>query len=126
MSIARKGDDVIEEGRSTVVLKCVSDANPPGRVFWKKFGGHGDGGRGVGGGGGDEARQYVDTLELKPVTRKDSGTYLCQAENSIGLSAEEPAEIDVMCKYYVEGKRRRTVLQKLGNFDPRRRIGSAA
>ena len=40
----------------------------------------------------------MDTLELKPVTRKDSGTYLCQAENSIGLSNEEPAEIDVQCE----------------------------
>ena len=37
-------------------------------------------------------------LELKPVTRKDGGTYLCQAENSIGLSNEEPAEIDVQCE----------------------------
>ena len=46
----------------------------------------------------EDARQYVDTLELKPVTRKDSGTYLCQAENSIGLSNEEPAEIDVQCE----------------------------
>jgi hypothetical protein len=46
----------------------------------------------------EEARQYVETLELKPVTRKDSGTYLCASENSIGTSNEEPAEIDVLCK----------------------------
>ena len=39
------------------------------------------------------------TIELKPVTRKDGGTYLCQAENSIGLSNEEPAEIDVQCEF---------------------------
>ena len=85
----------MEEGRSTVIMKCVSDANPPGRVFWRKFSRHtGE----SSGGSGEDNRQYVETMELKPVTRKDSGTYICQAENSIGLSAEEPAEIDVMCK----------------------------
>ena len=91
VSIVRSGDDVFEEGRSSVTLRCVADANPPGRVFWRKYGP-------TTGGNQEEARQYVDTLELKPVTRKDGGTYLCQAENSIGLSNEEPAEIDVQCE----------------------------
>ena len=38
VSIVRSGDDVFEEGRSSVTLKCVADANPPGRVFWRKYG----------------------------------------------------------------------------------------
>lgn len=76
----------MEEGRGTVALTCLSDANPPGRVFWRKFS------------RGEEQRQYLDVLEFDPVKRKDSGTYICQGENSIGLSNEEPVEIDVLCK----------------------------
>ena len=78
-------DDVLEEGRSSVKMTCTSDANPQGRVFWRKY-------------GASEERQFVETLEFNPVMRKDSGTYVCQAENSIGLSAEETVELDVLCK----------------------------
>ncbi len=45
-----------------------------------------------------EERQYAESLEFNPVRRRDSGTFVCQAENSIGLSNEEHADIDVMCK----------------------------
>ena len=79
-------DDFLAEGKSTLSLRCESDANPPGRVFWKKFT------------GGEEERQYVESMEFDPVRRKDSGTYICQAENSIGLSNEETVEVDVLCK----------------------------
>ena len=67
-------------------MTCTSDANPPGRVFWRKY-------------GASEERQFVETLEFNPVMRKDSGTYVCQAENAIGLSAEETVELDVLCKF---------------------------
>ena len=88
MSISStSSDDPVEEDRSTVTLKCVSDANPPGRIFWRKYGGD------------EEPRQYTEELTFEPVRRRDSGTYICQAENSIGLSNEEPVEIDVLCKY---------------------------
>ena len=86
VSVIRSSDDVLEEGRSSAAVKCVSDANPPARVFWRKH-------------RGDDQRQYVESLEFSPVMRKDSGTYLCQAENSIGLSQEEPVDIDVLCKF---------------------------
>ena len=84
--MTRVADDVLEEGRSAVKMTCTSDANPPGRVFWRKY-------------GASEERQFVETLEFNPVMRKDSGTYVCQAENAIGLSAEETVELDVLCKF---------------------------
>jgi len=83
VTVTRVADDVLEEGRSAVKMTCTSDANPPGRVFWRKY-------------GASEERQFVETLEFNPVMRKDSGTYVCQAENAIGLSAEETVELDVL------------------------------
>ena len=79
-------DDIIEEGKSTVKMSCSADANPPARIFWRKR-------------GSAENREIVETLNFSPVMRGDTGTYVCQAENAIGLSAEEIVELDVLCKY---------------------------
>ena len=87
VTVTRQSDDVLEEGRSSVSLTCSADANPPARIFWRKY-------------GTSEVRQFVETLEFSPVSRKDSGTYVCQAENSIGSSNEEAAEVDVLCKFF--------------------------
>lgn len=38
VSISRQSDDdFVEEGRSSVTLKCQADANPPARIFWRKY-----------------------------------------------------------------------------------------
>ena len=86
VSITRLADDTLEEGKASATLTCGADANPPGRIFWRKL-------------GSAEERRFVESLEFAPVQRKDSGTYVCQAENSIGVSKEEAAEINVLCKY---------------------------
>ena len=85
VSIRRIADDTLEEGKASVTLTCEVDANPPGRIFWKKLG------------SAEELERR--TLEFAPVQRKDSGTYVCQAQNSIGVSKEEAARINVICKY---------------------------
>ena len=86
MSITRRADDTLEEGKASVTLTCGADANPPGRIFWRKL-------------GSAEERRFVESLEFAPVQRNDSGTYVCQAYNSIGVSKEEAVRINVICKY---------------------------
>ena len=83
-SITRLADDTLEEGKASVTLTCGADANPPGRVFWKRLG------------SAEELERK--SLEFAPVQRNDSGTYVCQAENRIGVSKEE-ARINVIGKY---------------------------
>ena len=86
VSITRLADDIVEEGKAQVTLSCGADANPPARVFWRKL-------------GSSEERRFVESLEFNPVQRKDTGTYVCRAENSIGVSKEEATEVNVLCKY---------------------------
>ena len=85
VSIRRIADDTLEEGKASVTLTCGAEANPPGKIFWKKL-------------GPAEERQFVKSLEFAPVQRNDSGTYVCQAENRIGVS-KEAEKINVVCKY---------------------------
>ena len=88
VSITRLADAVVEEGKAAVTLTCKADANPPARIYWRKL-------------GSTEERRFVESLEFNPVQRKDSGTYVCQAENSIGVSKEEAAEVNVLCEYAI-------------------------
>jgi hypothetical protein len=54
-------------------------------VYWRKY-------------DNSEENHHTQTLEFNPVTRANSGTYICQADNQIGKSNEEPVEINVECK----------------------------
>ena len=78
-------DPVLEEGKGSVSLTCTSESNPPARISWSKV-------------GEESSQQYAEVLKFAPVTRKDAGTYTCLAENTVGKSAEEHADVDVLCR----------------------------
>lgn len=42
-----------------------------------------------------------ESLQFRPITRRDSGTYTCQARNSLGASEPITVQLDVKCKYDV-------------------------
>ncbi|KAK6632220.1 hypothetical protein RUM44_007251 [Polyplax serrata] len=71
----------LEEGRDTVVLRCIVDSNPPSVVRWKL--------------GEQRIVSTIETLQFRPVKRRDSGSYYCEAENSVGTSNPLSVVIDV-------------------------------
>ena len=79
-------EDVLE-GVDDVILKCHVDANPPaeGNVVWRKLG---------------ESGVFSDQQDLKflPATRNHSGTYTCEATNTVGGSDPISVNIDVKCE----------------------------
>lgn len=76
----------LEEGRDTVVLRCIVDSNPPSSVRWKL--------------GESRIVSTIEILQFRPVKRRDSGSYYCEAENSVGISSPLSVVIDVKCKYH--------------------------
>ena len=54
VTVTRQASDVLEEGKGTITMTCQADANPPARVFWRKY-------------GGTEESQYVETIDYSPV-----------------------------------------------------------
>ena len=89
MKIVREADEVLEEGQSKVSLTCEAEGNPQPRVFWRKYAGQS---------ADPEVKEYKTTLDFDPVTRQNSGTYVCQAENSVGISDEVSSDVDVLCE----------------------------
>lgn len=75
----------IEEGVDTVVLRCVTDANPPAAIVWRRA-------------GKPDISSLEESLQFRPVTRRDSGTYTCEARNSVGVSDPLTVQLDVKCK----------------------------
>ncbi|XP_039276455.1 irregular chiasm C-roughest protein-like [Nilaparvata lugens] len=71
----------VEEG-DTVVLKCETDANPVASVVWRRA-------------GSLDVASLEESLQFRPITRKDSGTYTCQARNVLGSSEPMTVQLDV-------------------------------
>ena len=44
------------------------------------------------------APQYREQLVFDPVTKEQSGDYVCAAENSVGRSEEVVTSVEVLCK----------------------------
>ena len=57
VTVIRQASDVLEEGKGSISMTCSANANPPARVFWRKY-------------DGAEENQYVETLEFSPVMFK--------------------------------------------------------
>ncbi|XP_065561101.1 hemicentin-2-like isoform X2 [Artemia franciscana] len=72
----------LEEGTLSATMRCVADANPPATIVWKKA-------------GSTETLAIQETLTLKPLSRRISGSYTCEARNIMGISAPKTVEIEV-------------------------------
>ncbi|KAF4518684.1 hypothetical protein B566_EDAN002719 [Ephemera danica] len=93
----------VEEGRDNVELRCEADANPPASVVWRRA-------------GRPDILSLEETLPIRPVKRADSGTYTCQARNSVGASQPLSVHLDVKCESrchhdYVKSTHNKTIKQ---------------
>ena len=74
----------LEEEKDSVTMRCMSESNPPAKVWWEK--------EGVNGVFSPERE-----ITISPVTRTTAGTYKCVAQNALGLS--QPAFVQLDVKY---------------------------
>lgn len=76
----------LEENVHSVRLRCVADANPPADILWRR---------------NEDTAFYSsrDEIIFKPVHRNYSGTYTCQAKNTVGTSDMLSVKLDVKCEY---------------------------
>ncbi|XP_058119273.1 uncharacterized protein LOC131261290 [Anopheles coustani] len=72
----------LEEGKDSLILRCVADANPPASIVWRRA-------------GRSEIASLQESLQLRPVGRRDAGMYTCQAQNSVGTSETMSVQLDV-------------------------------
>ncbi|CAG0893202.1 unnamed protein product [Cyprideis torosa] len=75
-------DEDIEEGVDSLLLRCQVHANPPAKVVWKKI-------------SQDGIYSLEPELSFKPVTREDSGSYMCEAQNEIGSALGRSVQLNV-------------------------------
>lgn len=75
----------LEEGKDNLHLRCEADGNPPASIVWRRA-------------GRSEIASLTESLQLRPVGRRDSGVYTCQAQNSVGTSDTLSVQLDIKCK----------------------------
>ena len=78
----------LEEEKDSVTMKCMSESNPPSKVWWEKEGVNG-------------VFSPDREITISPVTRSTAGTYKCVAQNALGLSEPGFVEVDVKCKLFL-------------------------
>ncbi|XP_058821539.1 uncharacterized protein LOC131683518 isoform X1 [Topomyia yanbarensis] len=72
----------LEEGKDSLILRCLADANPTASIVWRRA-------------GRSEIASLQESLQLRPVGRRDAGLYTCQAQNSVGTSDTLSVQLDV-------------------------------
>lgn len=75
----------LEEGKDSLILRCTADANPTASIVWRRA-------------GRSEIASLQESLQLRPVGRRDAGLYTCQAQNSVGTSDTLSVQLDVKCE----------------------------
>ena len=74
----------LSEGDS-VTLRCSASANPPAQITWRREG------------TGEQVSDQPELI-LPAIKRSQADTYVCQAKNSLGLSAPKKIPLSVHCK----------------------------
>lgn len=75
----------LEEEKDSVTMRCMSESNPPAKVWWEKEGVNG-------------IFSPDREITISPVTRNTAGTYKCIAQNALGMSEPAFVELNVKCK----------------------------
>lgn len=75
----------LEEEKDSVTMRCMSESNPPAKVWWEKEGVNG-------------VFSPDREITISPVTRSTAGTYKCVAQNALGMSEPAFVQLDVKCK----------------------------
>ena len=75
-------DSDVEDGLDPFRLRCIADGNPQPDIVWRKL-------------GRTSIISLEETLRFEPVSKSDTGTYICMARNELGASDEITARLDV-------------------------------
>ncbi len=79
----------MEEEKDSVTMKCMSESNPPSKVWWEKEGVNG-------------VFSPDREITISPVTRSTAGMCKCAALNALGMSKLGFVEVDVKCKFIAD------------------------
>ena len=90
VSVDMSGDQVIGLGDisqgDSVSITCNTNGNPAPDVVWYRD-------------GSGEIVSRQETMTISDIRRDQAGTYVCQANNSVGQSDPKKIELQVKCEY---------------------------